>query len=67
MVNGLTQWFMQDPLKNLLLIVGSGGIVAAAIKWTSMWMDRRRIHVRVLSEHFDLRTARSLKYVALFL
>lgn len=53
MIDGLVQWLMQEPLKNLLLIFGSGGLLAACFKWGSMWADRRRIHVRVLSEHFD--------------
>ena len=53
MINGLVQWFMDDPLKNALLIFGSGGLLAACFKWGSMWADRRRIRVRVLSEHFD--------------
>lgn len=53
MVEGFVQWFMQDPLQNFLLIFGSGGILVAVFKWGSIWADRRRIHVRVLSEHFD--------------
>jgi hypothetical protein len=53
MIEGFVQWFMQEPLKNFLLIFGSGGLLAGCFKWGSMWADRRRIRVRVLSEHFD--------------
>ena len=66
MIDGLVQWFMQDPLKNLLLIFGSGGLLAACFKWGSMWADRRRIRVRVLSEHFDPKVNATIEVVLRF-
>ncbi len=55
MIDGMVQWFMEDPLKNFLLIFASGGVLMAVHKWGSIWADRRRIHVRVLSENFNLK------------
>jgi hypothetical protein len=52
-IDEIVRWFMHEPLKNGLLIFGSGGILAACFKWGSMWADRRRIRVRMLSEHFN--------------
>ena len=53
MIDEIIRLFMQEPLKNVLLVFGSGGALAGFFKWGSMWADRRRIRVRVLSEHFD--------------
>ena len=66
MIDGIVQWFMQDPWKNFLLIFGSGGILAAGFKWGSMWADRRRIQVRVLSEHFDPKNDQNSEVVLRF-
>ncbi len=66
MIEGFAQWFMQHPLQNLLLIFGSGGILAAVFKWVSMWANRRRIHVRVLSEHFDPKANPTIEVVLRF-
>ena len=57
---------MQDPLKNVLLIFGSGGLLAACFKWGSMWADRRRIRVRIVSEHFDPKTSPTTEVVLTF-
>ncbi len=53
MIDSLVRWFLNDPLQNFLLIFGSGGVLAAIVKWGPLWLDRRRILVRVLSEYFD--------------
>jgi hypothetical protein len=57
---------MREPLQNGLLIFGSGGILAACFKWGSMWADRRRIHVRILSEHFDPKVNPTIEVVLTF-
>jgi hypothetical protein len=66
MIDGLTHWFMQDPLKNFLLIFGSGGLLAACFRWGSIWADRRRIRVRLLSEHYDPKVNPTIELVLRF-
>ena len=66
MIEAILQWFMQDPLKNGLLIFGGGGILAACFKWGSMWAGRRRIRVRILSEHFDPKVNPTIDLVLTF-
>lgn len=66
MIEAFMQWFLQEPLKNLLLLFGSGGLLAACFKWGSMWADRRRIRVRVLNEHFDIKTDPTIEVVLRF-
>ena len=66
MIEGFMQWFMQEPLKNLLLLFGSGGVLAACFKWGSRWADRRRIRVRVLSEHIDPKVNPTIEVVLQF-
>lgn len=55
MIDAVAQWVMQDPLKNVLLIFGRRGLLTALVTWGSMWANRRRIRVRVLSENYSLR------------
>lgn len=66
MIDWFVQWFMEDPLKNFLLIFGSGGVLAYAFKWRSMWANRRRIHIRVLSENFDPKTNPNIEMLLRF-
>jgi hypothetical protein len=53
MFASVADWFLRDPLQNFLLVFGGSGLVAGAFKWGAVWADRRRIAVRVLSEHYD--------------
>jgi len=53
MLTSVVDWFLRDPLQNFLLIFGGSGVLAGAFKWGATWADRRRINVRVLSEHYD--------------
>ena len=53
MFASVSDWFLREPLQNFLLLFGGSGLLAGAFKWGSLWADRRRILVRVLSEHYD--------------
>ena len=52
MIDGLVEWFLKDPIRNTLAIIGSGGILVALFNWVSLWTGRRKIQVRILSESF---------------
>ena len=52
MVEGIIKWFLEDPVKNTLAIIGSGGILTAVFRFGSLWTDRRKIQVRILSETY---------------
>jgi len=56
MFGKIVAWFLHNPLQNFLLIFGGSGLLAGAFKWGGAWADRRRISVRVLSEHYDLKS-----------
>jgi hypothetical protein len=60
------QWFLQDVVRNLLLLFGSGGLLAACFSWGSMWTSRRRIRVRLLGEHIDPKVDPTVEIVLTF-
>jgi hypothetical protein len=62
MIELAVTWFMQDPLKNLLMIFGGGGVLA----WVSLWLGRRRIRVRVLHEELHPKAQPDVEVVLRF-
>lgn len=53
-------YFLNDPLKILYLVGGTGGIWY----WINQWRDRIRIRVRIRSETFDLKEEPNLEVTA---
>lgn len=62
----LIEWFLKDPIKNILVIFGGGGILAVAFTWFSAWFGRRKIQVRVLRETYDPKVDPSSEVVLRF-
>lgn len=56
MLVSVVEWFMREPVENFLLVFGGSGLLAGVFHWGSVWADRRRISVRVLSEHYELKS-----------
>lgn len=55
MAEAFVNWFLEAPIENLLRLVGTGGIIAAAVYWWTLWRGRRKIRVRFCRENYELK------------
>jgi len=51
----IIEYFANDPLKFLYLIVGGTGGIGGIWYWINQWRDRIRIQVRILNETYDVK------------
>ena len=61
MIESIAQWFISNPTEKVLIVFGSGGFVAACFHWGMIWFGRRRIRVRIMNEHFDVKESPNIE------
>src|SRR3989344_4915999 len=62
LTNRVVQYFVNDPLKLLYFVGGSGGI----LYWANLYRNRRRISVRLISETIELKESPYLVITSIF-